>query len=85
MRYWRTAAQDKYGGPGAEDLLPGIALDMFLIGRWGVANRMTLIIESLMVDEGHPWVGMRASQPQPKAASWIGSLTTTTPLTRALP
>lgn len=65
MGYWRTHAQDKYGGPGAEDLLPGAALHMFLIGRWGGANRMTLIIASLMVDRKPPLGGYASESAAP--------------------
>lgn len=68
MRYWRTAAQDKYGGPGAEDLVPGAALDMFLIGRWGGANRMTLIIASLTVDRKPPLGGYASESAVPESS-----------------
>lgn len=77
MRYWRTPAQDKYGGPGAEDLLPGAALHMFLIGRWGGANRMTLIIASLMVDRRPP-LGGYASESAAPERSRLNRLTYTT-------
>lgn len=74
MRYWRTAAQDKCGGPGAEDLVTGAVLDMFLIGRWGGANRMTLIIESLMVDWKSP-LGGYASESAAAERSRLNRLT----------
>lgn len=83
MRYWRTAAQDKYGGPGAEDLVPGAALDMFLIGRWGGANRMTLIIASLTVDRKPPLGGYASeSAAPPKEHLESAHLQPPTPLTR---
>lgn len=81
MRYWRTRARDKYAVRELK-IWFRCTLHMFLIGRWGVANRMTLIIASLMVDRRHPCVDVRASQSPPKGAVRIGSLTPPAPLTR---